>query len=98
MVGSRGTYEFSGLLEDARCGTVYLDHLEYLAGDALLTLAFEIVAREEALSQGAMYGLVLPYKRSQETEADVIGPIRRPSGSPRWRRCTAAARPRTRRA
>jgi predicted Zn-dependent protease len=28
---------------------------------------------QEALSQGAMYGLVLPYKRSQETEADVIG-------------------------
>lgn len=27
----------------------------------------------EALSQGAMYGLLLPYKRSQETEADVIG-------------------------
>jgi predicted Zn-dependent protease len=28
---------------------------------------------QEALSQGAMYGLVLPYKRSQETEADVVG-------------------------
>jgi predicted Zn-dependent protease len=28
---------------------------------------------QEALSQGAMYGLVLPYKRSQETEADVLG-------------------------
>ena len=28
---------------------------------------------QEALSQGAMYGLVLPYRRSQETEADVIG-------------------------
>ncbi len=28
---------------------------------------------QEALSQGAMYGLLLPYKRSQETEADVIG-------------------------
>jgi len=28
---------------------------------------------QEALSQGAMYGLMLPYKRSQETEADVIG-------------------------
>lgn len=28
---------------------------------------------QEALSQGAMYGLVLPYKRGQETEADVIG-------------------------
>lgn len=27
----------------------------------------------EALSQGAMYGLLLPYKRSQETEADVVG-------------------------
>lgn len=27
----------------------------------------------EALNQGAMYGLLLPYKRSQETEADVIG-------------------------
>ena len=28
---------------------------------------------QEALSQGAMYGLILPYKRGQETEADVIG-------------------------
>ena len=28
---------------------------------------------QEALSQGAMYGLLLPYKRGQETEADVIG-------------------------
>jgi predicted Zn-dependent protease len=28
---------------------------------------------QEALSQGAMYGLLLPYKRNQETEADVIG-------------------------
>lgn len=28
---------------------------------------------QEALSQGAMYGLLLPYKRSQETEADAIG-------------------------
>ena len=28
---------------------------------------------QEALSQGAMYGLVLPYKRGQETEADVVG-------------------------
>jgi predicted Zn-dependent protease len=28
---------------------------------------------QEALSQGAMYGLVLPYKRGQETEADVLG-------------------------
>ena len=28
---------------------------------------------QEALTQGAMYGLVLPYKRGQETEADVIG-------------------------
>jgi len=28
---------------------------------------------QEALSQGAMYGLLLPYKRSQETEADIIG-------------------------
>lgn len=28
---------------------------------------------QEALSQGAMYGLMLPYKRGQETEADVIG-------------------------
>jgi predicted Zn-dependent protease len=28
---------------------------------------------QEVLSQGAMYGLLLPYKRSQETEADVIG-------------------------
>ncbi|MDJ0905507.1 MAG: M48 family metallopeptidase [Woeseiaceae bacterium] len=27
----------------------------------------------EMLNQGAMYGLLLPYKRSQETEADVIG-------------------------
>jgi len=28
---------------------------------------------QEALSQGAIYGIVLPYKRSHETEADVIG-------------------------
>lgn len=28
---------------------------------------------QEALSQGAMYGILLPYKRGQETEADVIG-------------------------
>jgi predicted Zn-dependent protease len=28
---------------------------------------------EEMLNQGAMYGLVLPYKRGQETEADVWG-------------------------
>ncbi len=28
---------------------------------------------QELLSQGAMYGLLLPYKRGQETEADVIG-------------------------
>ncbi len=28
---------------------------------------------QEVLSQGAMYGILLPYKRSQETEADVIG-------------------------
>ncbi len=28
---------------------------------------------QEMLSQGAMYGLLLPYKRGQETEADVIG-------------------------
>lgn len=28
---------------------------------------------QEALSQGTMYGLLLPYKRNQETEADVIG-------------------------
>lgn len=28
---------------------------------------------QEALTQGTMYGLVLPYKRGQETEADVIG-------------------------
>jgi predicted Zn-dependent protease len=28
---------------------------------------------QEVLSQGAMYGLLLPYKRNQETEADVIG-------------------------
>ena len=28
---------------------------------------------QEALSQGAMYGILLPYKRSQESEADVIG-------------------------
>jgi len=28
---------------------------------------------QEMLSQGAMYGLLLPYKRSQESEADVIG-------------------------
>lgn len=28
---------------------------------------------QEALSQGAMYGLLLPYKRGQETEADIIG-------------------------
>ncbi|NOR67402.1 MAG: M48 family metalloprotease [Woeseiaceae bacterium] len=27
----------------------------------------------EALNQGAMYGILLPYKRSQETEADVVG-------------------------
>lgn len=27
----------------------------------------------EMLNQGAMYGLLLPYKRGQETEADVIG-------------------------
>ncbi|MDJ0812288.1 MAG: M48 family metallopeptidase [Woeseiaceae bacterium] len=27
----------------------------------------------EMLNQGAMYGLLLPYKRSQETEADVLG-------------------------
>ena len=28
---------------------------------------------QEMLNQGAMYGLLLPYMRSQETEADVIG-------------------------
>ena len=28
---------------------------------------------QEMLSQGAMYGILLPYKRGQETEADVIG-------------------------
>jgi predicted Zn-dependent protease len=28
---------------------------------------------QEVLSQGVMYGFLLPYKRSQETEADVIG-------------------------
>ena len=28
---------------------------------------------QEMLSQGAMYGLLLPYKRGQESEADVIG-------------------------
>ena len=28
---------------------------------------------QEMLNQGAMYGILLPYKRSQETEADVIG-------------------------
>jgi predicted Zn-dependent protease len=28
---------------------------------------------QEMLNQGAMYGLLLPYKRGQETEADVIG-------------------------
>jgi predicted Zn-dependent protease len=28
---------------------------------------------QQMLSQGAMYGILLPYKRSQETEADVIG-------------------------
>jgi len=28
---------------------------------------------QEMLSQGAMYGLLLPYQRGQETEADVIG-------------------------
>jgi predicted Zn-dependent protease len=28
---------------------------------------------QEVLSQRAMYGVFLPYKRSQETEADVIG-------------------------
>lgn len=28
---------------------------------------------QEALNQGAMYGLLLPYKRGQETEADVVG-------------------------
>lgn len=28
---------------------------------------------QEMLNQGAMYGLLLPYKRSQETEADVVG-------------------------
>ena len=28
---------------------------------------------QEMLNQGAMYGLLLPYKRSQETEADVLG-------------------------
>ncbi len=27
----------------------------------------------EAINQGAMYGILLPYKRSQETEADVVG-------------------------
>jgi len=27
----------------------------------------------EALNQGAMYGILLPYKRSQESEADVVG-------------------------
>lgn len=27
----------------------------------------------EALNQGAMYGILLPYKRGQETEADVVG-------------------------
>jgi len=28
---------------------------------------------QELLSQGAMYGLLLPYKRGQESEADIIG-------------------------
>ena len=28
---------------------------------------------QEMLNQGAMYGLLLPYKRGQETEADVLG-------------------------
>jgi len=28
---------------------------------------------QQMLNQGAMYGLLLPYKRSQETEADVLG-------------------------
>lgn len=28
---------------------------------------------QEMLSQGAMYGLLLPYKRGQETEADIVG-------------------------
>lgn len=28
---------------------------------------------EQMLNQGAMYGILLPYKRGQETEADVIG-------------------------
>jgi predicted Zn-dependent protease len=28
---------------------------------------------QEMLNQGAMYGLLLPYKRGQETEADVVG-------------------------
>ena len=28
---------------------------------------------QEMLNQGAMYGILLPYKRGQETEADVIG-------------------------
>jgi predicted Zn-dependent protease len=28
---------------------------------------------QEMLNQGAMYGLVLPFKRGQETEADVVG-------------------------
>ena len=28
---------------------------------------------QEMLSQGAMYGILLPYKRGQETEADVVG-------------------------
>ena len=28
---------------------------------------------QQMLNQGAMYGILLPYKRSQETEADVIG-------------------------
>jgi predicted Zn-dependent protease len=28
---------------------------------------------QEMLSQGAMYGLLLPYQRGQETEADVVG-------------------------
>jgi len=28
---------------------------------------------QEALTQGTLYGLMLPYKRSQETEADVVG-------------------------
>ena len=28
---------------------------------------------QEMLNQGAMYGLLLPYKRGQETEADIVG-------------------------